>query len=71
MQRKYCLIDNKELMNAVMKLKEELFKDFSKNLLERCDSCTVGLDKDITNQTHNKLINVYNELSDVKKLLDQ
>jgi len=56
-------------MNAILALKKELFTEFSVNFLRKCDACDSSLDRDLTDQIHEKLINTYNELSDLKRLL--
>ena len=69
MSRKICLLKNEKLINAILELKKELFNDFFKNKLEKCDSCTVGIEKDVSDEIHRRLIIIYNELSDLKRIL--
>ena len=67
--RKSCCFKNKDLVNAILKLEEELLKDFSVNLLELCDSCVSNLGEEASRDVHRKLITVYNELSEIKRIL--
>ncbi len=69
--RKDCLLENEILVNAANQLREELFKDFSKNLLEKCPNCSSGLDEDASSRLHKKLISTYVDLSDIKKILQE
>ncbi|MBU2102761.1 MAG: hypothetical protein ABH865_02630 [Candidatus Omnitrophota bacterium] len=43
--RKACLLKNENLVRATLALKEELFKDFSDNLLKKCASCGAGIEE--------------------------
>jgi len=63
-------LKNKELLGDVQKLKQDLYEDFSKNLLVKCDICTEELGDDVSARIHNKLINVYNDLCEVVRLME-
>ncbi|MCK5493066.1 MAG: hypothetical protein KAJ14_08145, partial [Candidatus Omnitrophica bacterium] len=65
------LLKNEKLINTLIESKTELFKDFSENKLEKCDLCAVGLENFISDEIHKKLITIYNELSDLKRILEK
>ena len=69
--RKTCLLKNQELMEAILKLKNELFKDFSENVLKECDSCNSGLTQEDARKMHLQLLQAYNILSNIKRMLEQ
>ena len=69
MARKTCLLKNEKLINAIIELQKELFNDFLKNKLEKCDFCAVGIEKAVSDEIHKRLIIIYNELSDLKRIL--
>ena len=71
MVRKTCLLKNEKLINTIIELKKELFKDFLENELRKCDSCKVGLELSISDEIHKRLIIIYNEISDLKQILEK
>jgi len=69
MSRQTCLLDNKELIEKILDLQKELYRDFSLNKLEECDICSKKLDADLRHDIHQKLIMIYNDLSEIKRKL--
>lgn len=67
--RTSCLLKNEELVRTIVKLKDELFNDFSENLLKKCNKCAAGLEEKKSEAIHQTLISIYNHLSDIKRML--
>lgn len=67
--RKVCLLKNEDLIRAILSLKEELFNDFADNLLKKCDRCAEGIEEKKAGAIHEKLITIYNQLSELKRML--
>ena len=71
MIREICLLDNQELVNPLMQIKKELHDDFSKYLLESCETCSKNIDQTSVTELHARLATIYTELSLIKELLSK
>ena len=68
--RASCLLDNKELVESLGKVKKILFEDFTNRMLREYDSCSKNFSEEYTLALHGKLWDVYTEISELFVLLD-
>lgn len=70
-KRNSCLLKNKELTDNMQRLRTALSEDFSKNLLKQCDNCSAGLSNEDSKELHAMLLEIYNKLSNIKRMLEK
>ena len=69
--RKACLLTNQEMLDAAIRLREELFKDFRENSLEKCEDCFCGFSDELSSRMHIKLMSIYADLVEIKKIIEE
>ncbi|MDP8264104.1 MAG: hypothetical protein P9M12_01320 [Candidatus Aceula lacicola] len=69
--RKACLLTNEAMVAAASRLKEELFKDFRENSLEKCETCSCGFSEEVSQRMHIKLMSIYADLVEIEKIVKE
>ncbi len=69
--RKNCLFGNEKILTTIKELKQELYLDFRENQLDPCESCNFHMDREASENMHNKVLHLYNTLSEILFKLDE
>ena len=69
MNRERCILDNGKVVEAMLDLRKELYRDFLETNLLQCEKCGKNLEEDFRRGLHQNLIELYNVLSEIKRKL--